>query len=71
MPGTVQGDPAGRSALASVTVISPNDGVLKNTSMYLYVVVPAGTANPSTTTFHAPAAGFAIVTDSSESPSAF
>jgi hypothetical protein len=36
----------------------------------LYVVVPAGTANPSTTTFHAPAAGLATVTDSSESPSA-
>ena len=36
-----------------------------------YVVVPAGPSNPSTRTTQRPAAGFAIVTDSSESPSAF
>jgi hypothetical protein len=35
VPGTVQVDPAGRSALASVTAISPSGEVMKNTSMYL------------------------------------
>ena len=69
VPGTVHEPPAGRTAFASVTATEPNAG-FANTSTYLYVVVPAGTAKPSTSTTQTPAAGLAIVTDSSESPSA-
>ncbi len=67
--GTVHELPAGRTAFASVTATEPN-AVLVNTSTYLNVVVPEGTAKPSTRVTQVPGAGLAMVTDSSESPSA-
>src|SRR3954447_19397489 len=68
-PGTVHDAPVGRGALESVTDTEPKAGLAKM-STWLNVVVPAGTLNPSMNTCQVPAAGLAMVTDSSESPSA-